>query len=105
MLSGRRRMPDPASTSRPFARALGIALRSTLAASVLIAIVDLALSASRATEPVPFFAWVRALEAAIGLYGALGLFVGLGAGIVAGGVVATLPLGASLRGWRARLRS
>jgi arylsulfatase A-like enzyme len=94
-------MPGP----HPFRRALGIALRSTLFGALVAALCDLVMSTARADEPVGAFAWIRALQAEIGLYGALGFWLGLGAGIVAGGLSATLPVGERLRGWRDGLRA
>ena len=88
---------------RPFRHALGIALRSTLAGAIVAALMDVAISSSRASGAIPGLAMARALEAMIGLYGALGLLLGLAAGVVAGGISATLPAGA-LRTWRAGLR-
>jgi arylsulfatase A-like enzyme len=75
----------------PFARSLRAALGSALFAAVAVAVVDVAVAAARATEPVPAFALVRALEAAVGLYGAAALVAGLFEGLIAGGIAATLP--------------
>ena len=88
------------SRPRPFLSALAITLRSTLAGAVAIALIDVLLTVLRANQPVPLTAAIRALQAALGFYGVAGLLLGFGAGLVAGGVAATLPLGDSLARWR-----
>jgi arylsulfatase A-like enzyme len=82
----------------------GIALRSTLAASLLAALADLTLSAIRASQPIGGFAWVRALQAAVGLYGSAGLVLGVIAGVCAQSMSSTAPVGETLRGFIAKVR-
>jgi arylsulfatase A-like enzyme len=86
-------------------RALGIALRSAVAAGFGIALLDLAITAHRATQPIPLFAWVRALEAAIALYGVAAIGVGLVEGVIAWGIAETLFPLATLRAWLRELRA
>jgi arylsulfatase A-like enzyme len=90
---------------RPFWSALAVSLRSTLAGALVTALLDLVITTSRASQPVSGFALVRALEAAVGFYAAAGLFFGIAAGLVAGGMAATFPVGETLRRWRNGLRN
>jgi arylsulfatase A-like enzyme len=90
--------PPPTATSV----VLGV-LACTLAGGLAAALADLALSVARAKLPVSGFAWVRAAEALVGLYGAAALLAGVGAGILLAGVAATFPPD-SLRSLVARLR-
>src|SRR4051794_36554056 len=78
---------------------LKVALRATLAGAFAIAIFDLVLTCVRATQPVPAFAFVRALQASIGLYAVAGLVIGVLAGRGAGGLPAPLPVAATVRDW------
>jgi arylsulfatase A-like enzyme len=95
---------DPAGTPRPRAAAVILAVVATaLAGGIAAALADLVLTVARAKVSVGGFALVRAAEALVGFYGAAALAVGVGAGIVAAGVVATLPAGAA-RSFFARLR-
>ncbi|HEY7953675.1 MAG TPA: sulfatase-like hydrolase/transferase [Polyangia bacterium] len=90
-------LDEAASPPRPFARALGVALRSALAGGIFAALFDLALTSLRSHAPIPAGAFVRALGAALGLYGAAAFLFGLAAGVVAGGMSATFPVGATVR--------
>ena len=83
--------------------AFGVVARASVAAAVLTATSDVVLSTARVAEPVGAGAVVRALIAAVGLYGMLGLFLGGAAGLVAAGLTATLEPGTSAR-LRRRLR-
>jgi arylsulfatase A-like enzyme len=87
----------------PFSHALRVALRSTLFGAFGVAIVDLIVTCSRASAPVGAAAFVRALPAVIGLYAAVGLFFGLAAGVVGGGIAATFEPG-TLRSWLTTVR-
>src|SRR5581483_12304108 len=84
---------------RVMLRALGIALRAGLAAAAGVAIFDVLVTIARANQPVGFFAAVRALEAALGLYAAAGVTLALAGGVVAGAIAATLPVGETARRW------
>jgi len=91
--------PPPTSPLSVFAAVVACTLAGGLAA----ALADLGLSVMRAKLPVSGFAWVRAAEALIGLYGAAALFAGVGAGILFAGVAATFPPG-TLRALLGRIR-
>lgn len=82
----------------------GIALRSTLAASLVAAVADLAISAVRSGQSIGGFAWVRALQAAIGLYGTAGVVLGMMAGVCAASLSATAPVGETLSGFWINVR-
>jgi arylsulfatase A-like enzyme len=88
-----------AEPSRPISGALGVALRATLAGALGAAILDVVVTTARAGSPVGPLAFVRALAAAIGLYSAAGLLVGIAAGVIAGGLCATIPVGATSKRW------
>jgi arylsulfatase A-like enzyme len=96
-------MAGSSASPRPFGRAVAVALRSTLAGAVGIALTDIIVTCVRATQPVPAAAFGRALEAALGFYAAAAVFLGLGAGLVAGGLAATFP-GARVGSWWSGLR-
>jgi arylsulfatase A-like enzyme len=87
----------------PFGRALRVGLRSALFAAFATALVDLAVTAHRSDAPVGAGPFARGLVAAIGLYAVAGLFFGVIAGVLAGGLSATLPRG-GLKTFVSRLR-
>jgi len=87
----------------PFARALRVALRAGLLAAFGTGLLDLIVSVVRSSSPVGAGALLRALVAEVGLYAAAGLGFALAAGLVGGGILATLPEGA-IRRWLGSVR-
>ncbi len=68
------------------------AIRLALAAALLLGIIDVLRAALDASTPVGLFAAVRAMEAAVGLYGAAALLFGPLLGIIVWGIGATVTL-------------
>lgn len=81
---------------RPFS-ALGVALRSALAAGGGVALFDLVVSSLHAGDPISAGAFARTLVCALGLYGVAALLFGLVAGTIASAMDATFPIAATLR--------
>jgi arylsulfatase A-like enzyme len=67
-------------------------VRLALGAALLVAFVDVVHAVIGSSTPVGLFAFVRALEASLGLYGILGLLVGPLEGLVVWGIASTLRL-------------
>ncbi len=78
--------------------ALGQALFAALVAAFATATVDVGVTSLRAEEAASAASVLATWLAAIGLYGAFALLIGIGHGIVLGGIRATFP-GTSLRSW------
>jgi arylsulfatase A-like enzyme len=72
-------------------------VRLALVAAVVSAVVDVLWAALGASTPVGWFAGVRTLEAAVGLYGVAALIVGPLLGVVVWAIAVTVPL--DVRGW------
>jgi arylsulfatase A-like enzyme len=92
-------MPSP-----PRARPVFFAcLRIALASGLLLAVIDVGRAVAQASTPVPLFALVRALQAALGFYGVAALVAGAVEGLVIAGIATTVPLdvGNWIRGVRA----
>jgi arylsulfatase A-like enzyme len=75
-------------------------LAACVAAAIAGGVLDVVLATVRAAEPVGAGAFLRSLAAAVGLYGAVAIPVGLAAGVVAGSVRASLPAGWAGAAWR-----
>src|SRR5262249_2849785 len=82
---------------RPFRAAFARAFASAAPAAFATALVDLVVTAARASEPVGAAAFVWAAIAAFGLYGALAAVTATGGAIVGGGLWGTFDVGAGLR--------
>jgi arylsulfatase A-like enzyme len=72
-------------------------VRLALAAALLLALIDVITAALGTSTPVGFFALVRSLEAALGLYGALALVIAPAEGLMVWGIASTVAL--DVRAW------
>ena len=72
-------------------------VRLALGAALLLGLFDVAHAAFGAATPVGFFAFIRALEAALGLYGAVALVIGPLEALLVWGIRSTVKL--DPRGW------